>query len=443
MSDFLLPHDAALERLKALHPVKIDLSLGRTLALLDDLGRPQDRLPPVVHVAGTNGKGSTAAFLRAMAEAAGLKTHVFTSPHLVRFAERIRLAGKLIADDQINAVIGRVEQVNAGRPITFFEITTVAALEAFAGTPADLCIIEVGLGGRFDATNVIDRPAVSVITPVDIDHREYLGDSLAQIAGEKAGIIKAGRPVVSARQREGAREVIEAEAERLGAPLILAGRDFDAHPERGGMVFQDGERLFDLPRPSLVGLHQIDNAGVAAAAALALGDPRLDAAAIAAGVTRARWPARMQRLTEGPLGRLAEARGADLWLDGGHNPHAARALAETAAALRARDGRPLVVIVGLVQRKDAAGVFEAFRGLGARLIATGFSAALAADPASLAAAAADVGLMIETASDPLAAMALALNGKGAEDGPPPHIVLCGSLYMAGEVLALERQTWPD
>ncbi len=440
MSDLLLPHDAALERLRALHPIKIDLTLGRTLRLLDDLGRPQDRLPPVVHVAGTNGKGSTIAFLRAIAEAAGLRTHVFTSPHLVRFAERIRLAGTLITDDQLDEVILHVETVNAGQPITFFEITTVAALQAFAAVPADLCIIEVGLGGRFDSTNVIDRPAVSVIAPIDIDHREYLGDTLGQIAGEKAGIIKAGRPVVAARQQEEALEVIEAEAVRLGAPLILGGRDFDAHAERARMVFQDQVHLFDLPRPSLVGPHQVDNAGTAIAAALALGDPRLDEAAIAEGVVNARWPARMQRLTEGPLGALAEARGADLWLDGGHNPHAARALAEAARALRARDGRPLTLIVGLLQRKDAAGVFDAFRGLGARLIATGFGSELAAPPESLVAAA--PGLKVEVAPDPTAAVRLALDDNGAEDGPPPHVILCGSLYMAGEVLALSKDTWP-
>jgi len=440
MSDLLLPHDAALERLRALHPVKIDLTLGRTLRLLDDLGRPQDRLPPVVHVAGTNGKGSTIAFLRAIAEAAGLRTHVFTSPHLVRFAERIRLAGTLISDDQLNEVVLHVERVNAGQPITFFEITTVAGLQAFAEAPADLCIIEVGLGGRFDSTNVIDRPAVSVIAPIDIDHREYLGDTLGQIAGEKAGIIKPGRPVVSARQHEQALEVVEAEAERLGARLILGGRDFDAHGERGGMVFQDEARLFDLPPPSLVGPHQIDNAGTAIAAALALGDPRIDEAAIARGVASAVWPARMQRLTKGPLGEMAEARGGDLWLDGGHNPHAARALAQVAGAMRARDGRPVTLIVGLLQRKDAAGVFDAFRGLGARLIATGFGSDLAASPESLVAAA--PGLSVEIAADPTRAVHMALNGNGAEDGPPPHVILCGSLYMAGEVLALSKDTWP-
>jgi dihydrofolate synthase/folylpolyglutamate synthase len=436
MTDQLLPHDAALERLKALHPIKIDLTLGRTLRLLDDLGRPQDRLPPVIHVAGTNGKGSTIAFLRAIAEAAGLRVHVFTSPHLVRFAERIRLAGTLISDDQLDQLILKVERVNAGQPITFFEITTAAAIDAFAETPADLCIVEVGLGGRFDSTNVFDHPAVTVIAPVDIDHKEYLGDTLALIAGEKAGIIKPGRPVISARQLDEAREVIEAEAERLGAPLTLGGRDFDAYAERDGMAFQGGDLFLDLPRPSLVGAHQIDNAGTAIAAALALGDPRIDAAAIAKGLATASWPARMQRLTKGPLGAMAEAHGADLWLDGGHNPHAARALAEAARTLRARDGRPVTVIVGLLQRKDAVGVFDAFRSLDARLIATGFASELAAPPEALVDAA--PGLRVEIAASPTDALALALSAEG----PAPHVILCGSLYLAGEVLAMSKETWP-
>ncbi len=440
MSDLLLPHDAALERLRALHPIKIDLSLGRTLRLLDELGRPQDRLAPVIHVAGTNGKGSTIAFLRAIAEAAGLRVHVFTSPHLVRFAERIRLAGALISEARLAEVILHVEQVNAGQPITFFEITTVAGLHAFSQVPADLCIIEVGLGGRFDSTNVIDHPAVSVIAPVDIDHKEYLGETLAQIAGEKAGIIKAGCPVVSARQRDEALAVIEAEAERRGAPLILGGRDYDAWADHGGMTYQGETRLYDLPAPSLIGAHQIDNAATAIAAALALGDPRIDAEAIATGLRSATWPARMQRLAAGPLGRMAQAGGADLWLDGGHNPHAARAVAEVARAMRARDGRPITLIVGLLQRKDAAGVFDAFRTLGARLIATGFGSELAAPPESLVAAA--PGLNVERASSPSAALALALGENGAQAGPPPHIILCGSLYMAGEVLAMETATWP-
>lgn len=438
MTDLLLPHDAALERLRALHPIKIDLSLGRTLRLLDELGRPQDRLPPVIHVAGTNGKGSTVAFLRAIGEAAGLRVHVFTSPHLVRFAERIRLAGTLITDDELTRVVAEVERVNAGQPITFFEITTVVALHAFAAVPADLCIVEVGLGGRFDSTNVIDRPAVSVITPVDMDHKEYLGDTIGQIAGEKAGIVKPGCPVVSARQPVEALDVIEAEADRAQAPFTLGGRDYDAWAEGDRMGFQFGDRLLDLPRPNLVGAHQIDNAATAIAAALTFGDPRIDDAAIARGITSAVWPARMQRLTAGPLGRMALERGADLWLDGAHNPHAAHAVARFAETLSARDGRPVTIIVGLLQRKDAEGVLAALRLARARVIATGFSATLAAPPESLAAAAPE-GMRVEIAADPKGALALALSEEG---GPPPHVIICGSLYMAGEILAMDRATWP-
>ena len=263
MTDHLRAHEAALERLRGLHPKKIDLSLDRIQALLEALGRPQDRLPPVIHVAGTNGKGSTSAFLRAITEGAGLKVHVLSSPHLVRFVERIRLGGNLITDEAFATILERVEAANAGREITFFEIVTAAAFVAFAEAPADLLILEVGLGGRYDATNVIAAPAVSVITPVDYDHKEFLGEDLGGIAGEKAGIIKAGRPVVVARQQPVAEAVIEAEAERLGAPLTLMGRDVDAWSECGRLMFQDQQRLLDLPMPSLFGPHQVDNAGLA------------------------------------------------------------------------------------------------------------------------------------------------------------------------------------
>ncbi|MGC1304276.1 MAG: folylpolyglutamate synthase/dihydrofolate synthase family protein, partial [Caulobacteraceae bacterium] len=311
MSDLLLSHDAALERLRTLHPQLIDLSLGRVNRLLAVLGNPERRLPPVVHVAGTNGKGSTVAYLRAIGEAAGLKVHAFTSPHLVRFAERIRLAGTLISDAHLAEVLERVEAANAGQPITFFEITAVAALQAFAETPADLCVVEVGLGGRYDASNVFERPAVTVITPVDYDHREFLGDTLAKIAGEKAGILKRGAPAVVARQLDEALAVIEAEAERAGAPLILAGRDFDAWAQAGRLAFQDDTGLLDLPPPALFGAHQFDNAGLAVAAARALQDPRIDGEAVARGIASATWPARMQRLTAGPLAGMAAAHGAD------------------------------------------------------------------------------------------------------------------------------------
>lgn len=367
MTDHLRAHDAALARLQALHPKLIDLSLDRMRRLCSALGDPQDSLPPVIHVAGTNGKGSTVAYLRAMAEAAGLKVHVFTSPHLVRFAERIRLAGTLITDDQLADVLARVETANGGLPITFFEITTAAALVAFAEAPADLCLIEVGLGGVLDATNVV-TPAVSVIAPVDIDHREFLGDTIAQIAVEKAGIIKPGAPAVSARQRPEAEDVIDTAAALAGVDLTLMGRDFDAWNERGRLLVQMQDRLLDLPGPSLPGEHQFANAGLAVAALLALNDPRIDEAAMATGIAGAVWPARFQRVTAGPLAARAKAAGADLWLDGGHNPHAGQAVARALGDLAARDGRSVALIAGLLANKDATGFFTPFAPPSKRII---------------------------------------------------------------------------
>jgi dihydrofolate synthase/folylpolyglutamate synthase len=437
MTDHLRAHDAALERLRGLHPKKIDLSLDRIQALLEALGRPQDRLPPVIHVAGTNGKGSTSAFLRAITEGAGLKVHVLTSPHLVRFVERIRLGGTLITDEAFAAILERVEAANAGKEITFFEIVTAAAFVAFAEAPADLLILEVGLGGRYDATNVIARPAVSVITPVDYDHKEFLGEDLGGIAGEKAGIIKAGRPVVSARQHEVAEAVIEAEAERLGAPLMLMGRDFDAWSERGRLMFQDQQRLLDLPTPSLFGPHQVDNAGLAVAAALAMADARITETALEKGLTSAEWPARMQRLTAGPFGDLAKARGSDLWLDGGHNPHGARAVAEALGDL-VKDGRPVALVAGTLSNKDAVGFFSAFKGLSTKVYATGFDAEAAASAEATQDAARAAGMEAEAADNPLDAVRRALEAQGA----PPHVLICGSLYLAGEVLAADESTWP-
>ncbi len=437
MTDLLRPHDAALERLRGLHPKVIDLSLGRLERLLAALDHPERRLPPVVHVAGTNGKGSTVAFVRAIAEAAGLSVHVLTSPHLVRFAERIRLAGVLISDAHLAEVIARCETANAGGAITFFEVTTAAALLAMTDVPADLAVVEVGLGGRFDATNVV-APAVSVIAPVDYDHAEFLGTDLAAIAREKAGIVKPGAPVVTAHQRPEAFEEIEAEAERTGAPLLAAGREWDAWAEAGRLLVQHGDRLLDLPPPALPGAHQFGNAGLAVAAALALRDRRIDEAALARGVAGASWPARLQRLTDGPLAALARARGSDLWLDGGHNPHAARALADFARGLRARDGRPVVFVLGLMARKDAAGVAEALVGAADRVVATGFDAEAAAAPGALAEACRAAGLRAEARGDVRAALNTALEGEG----PPPHVVIAGSLFLAGEVLAMDPATWP-
>ena len=438
MYDEIRALDALVGQLRDQFPTLIDLSTGRIERLLDKLGRPQDRLPSVIHVAGTNGKGSTTAFLRAMAEAAGLRAHVLTSPHLVRFAERIRLAGTLIAEPELRVLIERVVAVNAGDEISFNEMLTAMAFQAFAEVPADVTIVEVGLGGRFDSTNVFAAPAVSVITPVDYDHLEMLGPELPKIAWEKAGIIKPGRPVVVARQMEPALEVIEAEAERLASPMLLMGRDFDAWESHGRLAVQAPERLFDLPAPSLPGAHQVDNAGAAVMAALSLGDPRLDEAALGRGVASAVWPARFQRLTAGPLAALAQARGADLWLDGGHNPHAGRALAETLSRLAARDGRPTALIVAMYGRKDARGFFAPFADLNPRVVVTAFEGQGVAPPEELAAAARAAGLASEIAPDATQALTRLL----AAEGPAPHVLICGGLHFAGEILAMSPDTWP-
>ena len=438
MTDHLRASDSALERLKLLHPKKINLSLDRMGRLLDHLGRPQDKLPPVIHVAGTNGKGSTVAFLRAIAEAAGLRAHVYTSPHLVRFVERIRLAGALIAERHLAEVLERVEQANAGQPITFFEITAVAAFLAFAETPADICILEVGLGGEFDATNVITTCRVAAIAPVDFDHAEFLGTDLAVIAHAKAGIIKPGRPAVSARQSETALQVIEAQAEKMHAPLQLMGRDFDAYAQAGRMAFQGEDRLYDLPPPSLYGPHQVENAGLAIAASLAFGGPMAEEAAIAKGVSSAVWPARLQHLTRGPYGEKAAARGADLWLDGTHNPHGARALSQALQAMAARDGRPVALVMGILGNKDAAGMFQALAPLNPTVFTAPSPSEAGAAPEDLAAAARSVGLKAQPYDSVMEGFEAAL----AQDGPPPHVIICGSLYLAGEVLAASPETWP-
>lgn len=438
MYDELRSSDAVIARLRANHPSLIDLTTGRVERLLAALGHPERRLPPVIHVAGTNGKGSTVAYLRAIAEAAGMRVHALTSPHLVRFAERIRVAGELITDEALDHLIDRVEAANVGQPISFFEISTVLALQAFAETPADLCIVEVGLGGRFDATNIFEAPAVTVITPVDYDHLEMLGPKLAKIAWEKAGIIRKGRPVLVARQLDEALAVIEAEAEEFAAPVTLMGRDIDAWEERGRLLVQLPDRLLDLPAPSLYGAHQFANAGLAAAAALALGDSRIDEDAIGRGVASAVWPARFQRLTEGPIGALGEVASSDIWLDGGHNPHAGRALAEAAQRLMARDGRPLALVCAMFARKDALGFFQPFAALKPQVFCTTFQSANAAAAEDLAAAARGAGLAPTLVADVEAGVRAALAG----DGPPPHILICGGLHFAGEVLAMSPETWP-
>jgi dihydrofolate synthase/folylpolyglutamate synthase len=437
MYDPIRASDAVIQRLRANHPTLIDLTTGRVERLLAALGDPQKKLPPVIHVAGTNGKGSTVAYLRAIGEAAGLRVHAITSPHLVRFAERIRLAGRLITDEELEALIARVEDANAGQAISFFEITTVVALLAFSETPADLAIVEVGLGGRFDATNVFEAPTVSVITPIDYDHLELLGPELWKIAWEKAGIIKAQRPVVVARQLDEALEAIEREADDRMAPLFLMGRDFDAWEERGRLMVQMPDRLLDLPAPSLFGGHQFENAGLAVAAALTF-DHELGEEAVAQGVSSAFWPARFQRLTKGPLAALAKARGADLWLDGGHNPHAGRALAEAASRLVDRDPRPLVLVAGMFARKDAEGFFRPFAEMHPKVFATTFDSPNAAPAEEIASAAIAAGLEVELVADVAAGVRRAL----ADEGPAPHLLVCGGLHFAGEVLAMSPETWP-
>ena len=406
----------------ALHPKRIDLVLDRVWRLLHALGDPQDALPPVVHVAGTNGKGSTVAMMRAGLEAAGLRVHAYTSPHLVRFHERVRVAGELISEDALLDALDECEAVNAGAPITYFEITTCAALLAFARTPADYALLEVGLGGRLDATNVVARPALTAITPVSIDHAEFLGDTVAEIAGEKAGIIKRGVPCVVSRQEEAALAVIEARAERVGAPLLARGQHWHAYEERGRLVFQDERGLLDLPLPALPGPHQVENAGTALAGLRALG---MGEAACEAAVTGPEWPARLQRLTRGPL---AEAAGrAELWLDGGHNPAAGQALAD---ALASMPRRPTHLICGMLRTKDPDGFLRPLAPLVDGLAAVAIPGEAAALPASDLAAAAR-GAALDAHEAPGVAEAVAgIVGRA----PAARILICGSLYLAGRVL---------
>ncbi len=426
-----------LADLKTLHPRLIDLSLGRIERLLAKLGHPERRLPPVVHISGTNGKGSVLAFLRAMLQAAGRRVHTYTSPHLVRFHERIELAGAdgktlPISEGELVATLQEVQRVNAGEEITYFEITTAAAFVAFAAHPADVLLLEVGLGGRLDATNVIETPALSVIMPVSLDHMDKLGATLAEIAREKAGILKRGVRAVIAAQEPEARDVIAEVARKVGTRLITWGEDYEAFEQVGRLVFQNEDRLLDLPLPSLAGQHQIGNAGAAVAAALELG---LSDGAIERGLVEARWPARMQQLNNGPLSRLLVP-GSELWLDGGHNVAGAQAIAQTLAELEERAPKPVALVLGMMGQKDAAGFLENFRGL-VRCIATvpipgAPEAAFAAG--ELAAVAASTGFDAEPATDVEAAIRRVQElTEGAA-----RILICGSLYLAGHVLALQE-----
>jgi dihydrofolate synthase/folylpolyglutamate synthase len=423
--------DTILERLTALHPKRIDLSLGRMEHVLAALGQPERRLPPVIHVAGTNGKGSTVAFLRAMLEAAGKRVHVYTSPHLVRFNERIRLGGELASDAELIDALAICEQANGGAPITVFEITTAAAFLLFAKHPADVLLLEVGLGGRLDATNVIDRPLASVITPVAIDHVDFLGDSIDKIAAEKAGIIKAGVPVIVAAQPRDALAVIERQAARLKAPLLVAGENWTATEERGRLVYQDEHGLIDLPAPRLYGRHQFENAGLAIATLRALPALKVPPSAYEAGMIRAEWPARMQRLTHGRLVELAPA-GSEVWLDGGHNPDGGRAIAAALADLEDRVSRPLVIVAGMLATKDNVGFLRNFTGLARRLVTVPVPGQDKAVPAEDLAAMARVIGLPSTSRDSIDTALEAISKLDLE--PPPRILITGSLYLAGEVL---------
>ena len=434
---------AILERLLHLHPREIDLSLDRIKDLMVALDHPDRHLPPVIHVAGTNGKGSTTAFLRAMLEAAGKRVHVYTSPHLVRFHERVRLAipggGRYIDEDELADALIHVEKVNDGRPITQFEITTAAAFDVFARHPADVLLLEVGLGGRLDATNIVDEPLAAVITPVSIDHEKFLGDTIEAIAAEKAGILKRRRPAVVAPQVPAAFTVIEDRAARKGADLFAANRDWIAMPERGRLVYQDENGLLDLPAPRLAGRHQYTNAGTAIATLRRAG-LRLPTAAIEAGLASVYWPARLQRLTIGSLLERVPPE-AEIWVDGGHNPGAGVVVAEAVADLEERVPRPLFLVTGMLNTKDPVGFFRPFAGLVRKVFTVPVPTSEAGrDPGELAEAARSAGLPAE----PLADVDAALDRITDEPGltAPPRILICGSLYLAGAVLA-ENGTPPE
>jgi dihydrofolate synthase/folylpolyglutamate synthase len=430
------PYGDILARLASLHPKRIDLTLERMWRILARLDHPERRIPPVIHVAGTNGKGSTVAFLRAILEAAGLRVHVYTSPHLVRFNERFRLGrvggGVLVDDDELSAVLDHCERVNGGEPITIFEIETAAAFHLFARHPADVLLLEVGLGGRLDATNVIEAPLASVITPVGMDHVEFLGDTVAKIAAEKAGIVKRGVPVICAEQPAEAAAVIEQAARRARALLHAATQDWHVNVERGRLVYQDDAGLLDLAAPRLFGRHQFDNAGLAIATLRAVKAFRIEPAAFEQGIARAEWPARMQRLAAGALVEAAP-KDAELWLDGGHNVDGGRVAAAALGDLEERVPRPLVVIAGMMGNKDAAGFLGNFTGLTRHIIAVPIpDQDNAMKPEVLAAAARALGMRVETAESVEAALR-AVAQLAYE--VPPRILIAGSLYLAGHALA--------
>ena len=428
-----------IERLMSLHPKGFDLSLGRISVLLERLGNPQRRLPPVIHVAGTNGKGSATAFCRALLEAGGYATHVHTSPHLVHWHERYRIGvkggcGRLVDDALFADAIRRVAAANDGQAITVFEILTAVAFLLFSEQPADAVVLEVGLGGRFDATNVITDPAVSLIMPISLDHQAYLGDRVELIAAEKAGIMKRGRPVVIGQQQfEAARDVLVSTAERLGCPVTVYGQEFSAHEEFGRLIYQDEFGLTDLPLPRLLGRHQYANAAAAIRAVKAAGFV-VTHAMMEHAMATVEWPARLQRLTEGALVDVAP-KDAEIWLDGGHNPAGGEVVAEAMAAFEERQPRPLYLITGMINTKDPVGYFRAFADLAEHVFTVRIRNSDAGlDPVVLAHAAFDAGLVAEPAGS--TAEALEEIARRMPPGAlPPRILIGGSLYFAGNVLA--------
>ncbi|MBL0374175.1 bifunctional folylpolyglutamate synthase/dihydrofolate synthase [Rhizobium sp. KVB221] len=447
MSD--LPESRAereIDRLLGLYPRGFDLSLDRIARLLEDLGRPQDRLPPVIHVAGTNGKGSATAFSRALLESAGLSAHVHTSPHLVRWHERYRIGvaggtGRLVSDEALLDAVLRVEKANAEQNITVFELLTAVIFLLFSENPADAAIIEVGLGGMYDATNVFANPAASLIMPVALDHQSWLGNTIEEIAAAKAGIIKPGRPVVIGRQDEpAALEVLVDTAERLKSPLSIYGQDYMAYEEGGRLVYQDEDGLMDLPLPALPGRHQFANAAAAIRAVKSAGFSMTEEI-VARAMKSVSWPARLQRLRTGKLVPLAPE-GSEIWLDGGHNPHGGRAVAESMVAFEERDPRPLYLVTGMINTKDPKGYFEAFEGIAREVLTVGIRNSDAGlDPVALASDAADAGLVAE----PVTSTEEALRRIASFHRPgdrPPRILIGGSLYFAGTVLE-DNGTLPE
>jgi dihydrofolate synthase/folylpolyglutamate synthase len=426
------PLDEVVARLSVLHPRRIDLSLERMHRLLEGLGHPERKLPPVIHVAGTNGKGSTVAYLRAILEAAGLKVHAYTSPYLVRLNESFRVGGRLVGDDELTRALAYCERVNAGAPITFFEAKTAAAFHLFAQHPADVLLLEVGLGGRLDSTNVIEAPLASVIAPISMDHTEYLGDTLTAIAGEKAAIIKRNVPVITAEQHPEAMAAIERQARRQQAPLHAAGQQWHVGVERGRLVYQDERGLMDLGAPKLFGRHQFENAGLAIATLRAIDAPRISHAAYEA-IVNAEWPARMQRLSTGKLSGLGP-QGSEIWLDGGHNGEGGRVAAAALGDLEERVSRPSVLIVGMMGNKDAGAFLANFAGLTRHIVAVEIPGTdNGMPPDRLADAARALGMRVEIAGSVEAA--LAGLAKLAYE-VPPRILIAGSLYLAGHVLAV-------